>query len=305
MSFVAQVITLASSSLQAMVPLSLTATGETFNEKAGSFNIGLEGTMLLSAFTSVAGAEVSRNWLVGLVVGMLTGMLVSFVFAVIAIYWKGDQMITGVGVNLFALGFVAFGLIAVWRTPGHHGLPGWYPPRIPTPIGALSPLVLFAIAMAIITYLLLNKTVFGLRVKASGENPESVDVAGLKVERIRLVAALFGGALAGIAGAYISIDWLSFITKEISAGRGFISLACVVFSGLNPLLAFGGAFLFGFSEAFAIYLASVPGGLQIAGVPIPYFFIYMIPYIVTLAVVSGVIGRRRFPAAIGTPYRRE
>ncbi len=301
MSFVAQAIALASSSLHAMVPLSLTATGETFNEKAGSFNIGLEGTMLLSAFTAVAGVEATRSYLGGLVVGMLTGVLVSLVFAVVAIYWKGDQMITGIGVNLFALGFVAFAIIAIWRTPGHHGIPrGIERPKIPTPIGPLSPLVFFAVAMAIVTYLLLNRTVFGLRVKASGENPEAVDVAGLKIERIRLISALFGGALAGLAGAYISIDWLSFVTKEISAGRGFISLACVVFSGLNPLLAFAGAFLFGFSEAFAIWLASVPGGP-----PIPYFFVYMIPYIVTLVVVTGVIGRRRFPAALGIPYRRE
>ena len=301
MSFAAQAIALASSSLHAMVPLSLTATGETFNEKAGSFNIGLEGTMLLSAFAAVAGVEATRSYLGGLVAGMLTGMLVSLVFAVIAIYWKGDQMITGIGVNLFALGFVPFAIIAVWKTPGHHGIPpGISRPRIPTPIGPLSPLVFVAVAVAVVTYLILNRTVFGLRVKASGENPEAVDVAGLKVEQIRLLSALFGGALAGLAGAYMSVDWLSFVTKEISAGRGFISLACVVFSGLNPLLAFAGAYLFGFSEAFAIWLANVPGGP-----PIPYFFVYMIPYVLTLVVVTGVIGRRRFPAALGTPYRRE
>jgi simple sugar transport system permease protein len=136
--------------------------------------------------------------------------------------------------------------------------------------------------------------------KAAGEMPEAADVAGININRIRILAAVFGGVLAGLAGAYMSIAWLGLVTKGLSAGRGFIALACVVFSGLNPMLALLAAFIFGFFQALAEWVKTMPSAKGI-----PYEFISMLPYIVTLLVVSGAIGRVRFPKYLGTPYKRE
>ncbi len=296
------VATLLGLGLTAMVPLSLAASGETVNEKAGTFNISLEGIMLLSSFIAVIAAEATGTWLGGMMIGAIIGAAIGLVHGYASNSLKGDQLIIGVGINIFALGFVAFGLIAVYHTPGHHQLLSTIQaPRIPTPFGLLSPLLIVTPILAVVSYVLLNKTVFGLRVKAAGENPEAADVAGIKVDRIRIVASVYGGALAGLAGAFLSLDWLSFATKEISAGRGFIALAVVVFSGLNPLLALGGAFLFGFFDALRTWVVITPGVKEV----VPFQFVNMLPYVVTLAVVAGAIGKRRFPKALGVPYRRE
>ncbi len=285
-------------SLHAMVPLALTAAGEIVGETAGLFNIGLEGILLLSAFGGALAAEIGGPG-VGLLVGMGIGGVVSLVFAVINTYWKGTQMVTGIGINLFAVGFVAFGLIQL-GAPGFHDVPKavelvkWR-----TGMGLMSPMILLAIIVPIVIYWFLKRTRAGLMLKAAGEMPEAADVAGININRIRLVAAVFGGVLAGLGGAYMSVAWLGVVTKDLSAGRGFISLACVVFSGLNPLLALLGAFIFGFFQALAEWVKTLPSK------PIPGEFVSMLPYIITLLVVSGAIGRVRFPKSLGVPYKRE
>jgi len=286
-------------SLHAMVPLVLTAVGEIIGETAGLFNIGLEGILLTSAFTGVLGAKMGGP-IVGLLIGMATGAAISLVFAIITTYWKGTQMIAGIGINLFALGFVAFGLIAL-GSPGFQAVPpGGRLPAILTPAGSLSPIILVALLLPPLAYLFLKRTRAGLMLKAVGENPEAADVAGINVNLVRLLATTFGGLLAGLAGAYISVSWIGSVTKEISAGRGFIALATVVFSGLNPLLALLGGFVFGFFESVATWVQNLPGSKAV-----PWQFVAMIPYVVTLLVVAGVIGRVRFPKALGEPYKRE
>jgi len=284
--------------LHAMVPLALTAVGEIVGETAGLFNIGLEGILLLSAFAGALGAEIGGP-VVGLLVGMGVGATVSLIFAVINTYWKGTQMVTGIGINLFAMGFVAFGLIQL-GAPGFHDVPRavellkWR-----TPVGGISPMIIIALVMPVVIYWFLKRTRAGLMLKAVGETPEAADVAGININRIRVLAAVFGGALAGLGGAYMSVAWLGVVTKDLSAGRGFISLACVVFSGLNPLLALFGAFIFGFFQALAEWVKTLPAK------PIPGEFVSMLPYIITLLVVSGAIGRVRFPKTLGVPYKRE
>lgn len=285
--------------LHAMVPICLTAVGEIIGETAGLFNIGLEGILLTSAFTGVLGAKAGGA-VVGLLVGMGTGAIISLIFSVINTYWKGNQMITGIGINLFALGFVAFGLI-VLGSPGFHPVP----PEgrlvaIRTPWGRLSPIIFVTLIVPFVAHWFLNRTRAGLILKATGESPEAADVAGIRVNLVRLLATTFGGILAGLAGAYISVSWIGSVTKQISAGRGFISLATVVFSGLNPLLALLGAFVFGLFESIATWIRNLPAARMI-----PWQFIAMIPYVVTLLVVSGAIGRVRFPKALGKPYIRE
>lgn len=210
-------------------------------------------------------------------------------------------MIAGVGINLFALGFVAFGL-QVLGSPGFYTVPrAAQLPPIRTPVGAFSPVIVVALILPFVVHWLLNHTRMGLRIKAVGENPEAADVAGIPVELTQVISTAVGAAFAGLAGAYMSVSWLGSVTKEISAGRGFIALATVVFSGLRPLLALGGGLLFGFFESLATWIQSLPGVKE----AVPWQFIAMIPYLATLFVVAGVIGRVRFPKALGVPYRRE
>ena len=288
-------------SLHAMVPITLAAIGETIEESAGLFNIGLEGMMLISALTGALGAEYTGSAVGGLLVGLSTGALLGFVFGVINTYWKGDQLITGVGINLLALGFVAFMLVNL-GAPGFHIVPRDVQIKlIPLGVGAVSPLVLVTVAMAFVVYWLLHRTQLGIRIKAVGENPAAADVAGISVNAVRLGTAIAAGALIGLAGAYLSVDWFGAVTKEITAGRGFIALATVVFSGLNPLLALLGGFIFGFFDGFATWVSTYPKIKEI----IPWQFVAMAPYIVTLLVVAGAIGRVRFPKALGIPYLRE
>ncbi len=292
--------------LRGMVPIALTAIGEAFSERAGVVNIGLEGIILLSAFGAVVGGEFFMHmgagawtpWL-GMLSGVVFGAFIGLIHGFIGIYMRGDQIISGVGINLFALGLVGFGLDALWNVKGSYQydlalrLPG-----IPTPFGNFSFLIVATFAFAVFTYWMLNKTAFGLRVKAVGENPEAADIAGISVERTRMIAVVYGAALGGLAGAFLSLDINNGITENISAGRGFIALATVVFSKLNPLLALVGGLIFGLAQVLSTWIKSFVG-------PDYFYFVQMIPYVVTLLVVAGAIGRARFPAAISQPYRRE
>ncbi|MBW2434471.1 MAG: ABC transporter permease [Deltaproteobacteria bacterium] len=287
-------------SLHAMVPITLTASGEVVGESAGLFNIGLEGIILISAMTGALGAEAGGP-MAGLLVGLGTGFVIGLIFAAVCTYFKGVQLIAGVGINLFAAGLVAFWLIHL-GVPGHHALAAEHQlANIATPFGDLSPMIFVAIALPVLIYLLLFRTKLGLKIRAVGENPQAADVAGIRIHLLRLLATAAGASLAGLAGAYLSIDWLGSVTKEISAGRGFIALATVVFSGLNPLLVLLGGFIFGFFDNLAVWVATMPAVQKI----IPWQFIAMAPYAVTLLVVAGVIGRAKFPAAMGIPYQRE
>ena len=290
---------LLSYSLHAMVPLTLTAVGEIVTETSGLFNIGLEGILLISAFAGALGAEASGNAIVGLLTGMAVGAAFGLLFAVINTYWKGTQMVTGIGINLFAVGFVAFGLILL-GSPGFHDVPTSAElTSIRSGMGGISPMIFVALVIPFLIHWFLRRTRVGLILKATGEMPEAADVSGINVNTVRILAAIFGASLAGLGGAYMSVAWLGSVTKDLSAGRGFIALACVVFSGLNPLLALLGGFIFAFFQGLAETLKTMPNKI------IPWQFVSMLPYIVTLLVVSGAIGRVRFPKELGVPYKRE
>lgn len=285
--------------LHAMVPITLTAVGEIVGETAGLFNIGLEGILLLSAFTGVLGAGYAGP-VVGLLVGMGTGLAIGLVFSVIAAYWKGNQMIIGIGINLFAAGAVAYTMVVLGQ-PGYRLLgQDRMLPMLRTPAGGLSPVVFVALVAPFLIYWFLRRTRAGLILKAAGEAPEAADVAGINVNRVRLLATTFGGMLAGLAGSYMSVAWIGSATKELSAGRGFIALAVVVFSGLNPMLALAGGIIYGVFQSLAIWIKNTPGITFL-----PWQIFDMLPYIVTLLVVAGAIGRVRFPRALGAPYKRE
>ena len=285
--------------LRAMVPITLAALGEVFGEWAGVVNIGLEGIMTVSAFTAALASWATRNPWVGVLAGLLTGALVGLLHGFIAVRLRGNQIISGVGINLLGMGAVGFGTWALWGAKSPMLERHLWIPEVPG-LG-LSPFVLLTPALALLTWWLLFRTALGLRVRAVGENPMAADVVGVPVEKLRLLAVVYGGGLGGLAGAFLSLDWLHTVSATLPAGRGFIALANVVFSKLNPFLALLGGFLFGYFDALGIQLASVAG---LSG-GVPYQFIRMIPYAATLLVVTLAIGRARFPKALGQPYRRE
>ncbi len=299
-------LTLIETGLLAMTPLALAAVGECVNEKAGLFNVGLEGIFLITAIAGVYWAEIFGNGVIGLLMGAVTGAFIGLAFAVISVYGRADQVVAGFGLNLFAIGMAPYLLQAIWAFPGIHVFPNSlviHPIDISSPVGRIdvNPITLFAIIIAISLQILLYKTLFGLRIRGSGERPEAVDVAGVRVDYIRLFGSTLGGALAGLGGAFLPLGFFGGLVKEISAGRGFIALAAVVFAGLDPLLALAAAFIFGFSEALAFTVSVTPGVKEV----VPFQFLQMIPYLITLAILAGVVGKRRFPGSLGKPYVRE
>ncbi len=292
------VITILITSFMAMVPIVLTSVGAAWSERAGVVSIGYEGVLLMSAFFGAIFAELAGSAVVGLVGGIIVGVLLGMLHGALTVYLKGDHVIPGIGINLLAMGVVPFGILAYWGTAGQHQLPHdaqmWH---LKTPYGELSPMVVVTIIIAVVTWWVLFKTPLGLRVRSVGENPEAADALGINVEKYRFWSAVYGHALAGLGGAYMSVDWLGLVHKTMSGGRGFIALANMVFSGWNPLVSLIGGWLFGFFEALASWLA--PKHI------IPGQFILMLPYIMTLIIVAGIIGKARPPKWSGKPYKRE
>jgi len=292
-------------SLNFMVPIALTAVGEIFAEKAGVVNIGLEGIMLTGAWSGILFAWATDSPYVGLLGGVVVGLGLGALHATLSVWLKGDQIISGVGLNLFALGWVPFVSFALWGVSP-------FPPvsfsfgrlvEIPTPWAPLSYFVPVSVLVAVFFWYILKKTRWGYQVRATGENPEAADAVGIDVEKTRILAVLIGSALAGLAGAYLSVDVVGQVTKDISAGRGFIALATVVFAGWNPLLGLLGALVFGYSQGAATWFAGVPDVRN--AIPHADYLLSAIPYIATLVVVAVAIGRRRPPKMVGVPYKRE
>ena len=292
--------------LLAMTPLALAAVGECLNEQAGTVNVGMEGIFLITAVLGVYWAEVFESGLYGLLLGSATGALIGLVFGLACVYGKANQVIAGMGLNIFALGFGPYLLMSIWAFPGIHVfrhelmfLPQQF--NIEGASFSISAVTIAAIIIAVLAYLLLHRTLFGIRIRAAGENPIAVDVAGVSVGRIRLLMCVVGGALTGLGGAFMPLGWFGAVVKEMSAGRGFIALAAVVFAGLDPLLALVAAFIFGFSEGLAFTVVVTPGVKEI----VPFYFVQMAPYAVTLLILVAAIGGKKFPRALGKPYVRE
>ena len=291
--------------LLAMTPLALAAVGECLNEQAGTTNVGMEGIFLITAVIGVYWAEVFNSGLSGLLLGSATGALIGLVFGLVCVYGKANQVIAGMGLNIMALGLGPYLLMAIWAFPGIHVFRQelmFQPIRLAVGEGqfSINSITIAAIVIAILAYLLLHRTLLGIRIRAAGENPIAVDVAGVSVGRIRLLMCIVGGALAGLGGAFMPLAWFGGLVKEISAGRGFIALAAVVFAGLDPLLALVAAFIFGFSEGLAYTVVVAPGVKEV----VPFYFVEMIPYAVTVLVLVAV-GGKKFPRALGKPYVRE
>ena len=284
------------STIRLSTPLILAALGGLFSERSGVINIALEGMMLAGAFTAAAVTYAVGNPYIGLLAGLMAGVLIAAIHAVACIRYKADQVVTGTAINILMIGLPAFLSGAFFLSSGST-------PQLPKE--QLIPWIpiLIAFALVPISWYVLYKTPFGLRLRSVGENPEAADAAGVKVARMRYAGVLLSGALAGIGGAYLSIGQSSLFTRNMTSGRGFIALAALIFGKWRPVQTLLACLLFGFTEAISIQMQGVvklPSGDDI-----PVQFIQMVPYVLTIIVLAGFIGSSRPPRALGSPYEKE
>jgi simple sugar transport system permease protein len=281
---------LLASMLRLATPLILAALGGLYSERAGIINIALEGLMLAGAFTAATVTYYSRNPWVGLLAAMAAGVVVASIHAVACIRYKADQVVTGTAINILFLGVPALLSGALFDSTGAT-------PQIPKEdLLQYAPMII-AFLLVPLTWYVLNRTPFGLRLRAVGENPEAADTAGISVARIRYTAVLLSGALAALGGAYLSIGQSSLFTRNMTAGRGFIALAALIFGKWRPVQTLLACLFFGLAEAVAIQMQGVGN--------IPVQFIQIIPYVLTVIVLAGFIGLSRAPRSLGIPYQKE
>jgi len=282
------------SSIRLTTPLLLAALGGLYSERAGVINIALEGLMLAGAFTAAAITYYAGSPWVGLLAGVGAGVAVAAVYAVVCIRFKADQVVSGTAINILMVGVPAMMSGAFFLSSGST-------PQIPKENLIPNTPIFIAFLLVPVTWYVLYRTPFGLRLRAVGENPGAADAAGVSVTRLRYSAVLLSGALAGVAGAYLSIGQSSLFTRNMTSGRGFIALAALIFGKWRPVQTMLACLLFGFTEAVAIQLQGVP----IGGEEIPNQFIQIIPYVLTIVVLAGFIGQSRAPRAHGQPYQKE
>ena len=261
-------------------PLALAALGGVVSERAGVVNIGLEGMMLGGAFASVAAAQATGNVVWGLLAGMAGGAIVGFLHAVFVLGLRVPPILSGVGLNLGMLGLTTFLL----RTYGESGL------SAPRQITGES-MVGVALVLTLIIWVVLYRTPIGLRLRACGESTNAAQAAGLSVARIRYAAVTVSGALAGLGGVALVLTGLGTFTENVTAGRGYIALAAVIFGRWNPLWVVLAALVFGFGDALQLFL-------QTAGVKIPPDFLTLLPYVVTLLALGFTSSRSATPKAL-------
>jgi ABC-type uncharacterized transport system permease subunit len=265
------------SSLVRATPIGLAALSGIYSERSGVVNIGIEGMMLAGSFTSVIFASLTDNMLVGVLAGILAGVLLGALHAVLSIRYKVNQIISGTGIIIPGL---------------------WQIPVLGPILFNQSPLIYAMFILLAGTHILLYYTRWGLRVRAVGEHPRAADTLGINVFRVRYISVLLSGAVAGLAGAYMCIGAAGRFNEGMSAGKGFLGLAAMIFGNWNPAGAFLGSLIFGFFDSWQ-------EKLSILQVGVPVDLLGMAPYIATMVVLAGIVGRARMPAADGTPYEKQ
>jgi ABC-type uncharacterized transport system permease subunit len=289
------------STIRLATPLVWAAIGGLYSERSGVINIALEGLMLAGAFTAAAMTYYTHSPWVGLGSAVVAAAFFAFILAVVCIRFKANEVVAGTGINILFLGLPAVLSGALFLSSGST-------PQIPKEellpeVARLSVLSLLALLLVFATQYVLYRTPFGLRLRSVGENPEAADAAGIRVIRLRYTGVILSGMLAGIGGAYLSIGQSSLFTRNMTAGRGFIALAALIFGKWRPVQTMLACLLFGFADALTIQMqgvAKLPSGEDV-----PVQFIQMIPYVVTIVVLAGFIGHSRAPGALGVPYDKE
>jgi simple sugar transport system permease protein len=295
------------SMLRYATPLIFGALGGMFSERSGVVNIGLEGMMLMGAFFGIMAADKLDSWFLGLVVGILSGGAMGLLHAIWSVHLRADQIISGFAINFLALGLTGYLFIDIY---GQEGTPTDIPsipnvrlafldgvPFIGDIFGNLNLMIWIALILIPLSWLVLFKTPLGLRIRAVGEHPRAADTVGIDVYRIRYGAVIASGMLAAAGGAFLSIGFVNSFNENMTAGRGFIALAAVIFGNWKPFGAAAACLLFGFSSALAQRLPEYSDSAAV--------LFQALPYVLTLIAVAGVIGRSIPPAADGRPYQKQ
>lgn len=304
----ASMVGLLRGTISASTPIAFGALCGVLCERAGVINIAIEGQFLAAAFTGAVVGSVSGSPWIGLIGGVLAGVLIAAMLAGLSIRYKADQIVAGVVLIVFATGFTSF--LTTQVLSGNRDLnsptrfssiaiPGLSElPFVGPLLFNLTPLTYGMIVLVIVLQFALFRTRWGLRLRSVGEKPRAADTVGIKVNRTRWNAVLLGGAVAGLGGSWFTLDSVGAFSREMSGGRGFIALAAMLVGRYSPAGAFGAALLFGFATAFA-------DALQILATGVPGSLLRTAPYVVTIFVVAGLVGRLRPPAADGQPYETE
>jgi general nucleoside transport system permease protein len=288
-------------------PLTYGALGGMFSERSGVVNIGLEGMMLMGAFWGIWGADKTGSWVWGVGIAMISGGLLALVHAFFAIHLRADQIVGGVAVNFLALGITGYFFVQLYHgnniptgvsqvpdinlaKESNHGF-------FAESFGHLNLLIWVAILFVPLSYIVLFKTPIGLRIRACGEHPRAADTVGINVYLVRYGCVVLSGVLAAMGGAYLTVGYLNTFNENVTAGRGFIALAAMIFGNWKPYGAFGATLLFGFSTALAFRLPVYSSNAAT--------LFQALPYVLTLIAVAGVIGRTVPPAADGRPYKKQ
>ena len=286
---------LTASALRLGIPVAICALGALWSERSGVINIGMEGMMLTGAFWGAVGAF----WYgptVGILLAVAAGLVMALLHAAVTVSGRVDQIVSGVAINILAYGLNRFFGYRIFNmaasSPDVPGLP-----EISAGGATLSWIVPFAFGLAGLSWLVLTRTGLGLRLQAVGENPAAADAAGISVPALRYAGVLLGGAFAGLAGAYLSIEHTGMYVEGMTQGKGFIALAALIVGNWNPFGLFGASLLFGLFEAMSFRL--------VQSQTLPYQFVQMAPYLLTLAVLAGLRGKTRAPAAVGQNWSRD
>lgn len=290
------------SAIRLATPLIFAALGGLFSERSGVINIALEGLMLAGAFTAAVATYELHNPYLGLLIGAVAGGVLALIYAIACIKFEADQVVAGMAINFLMFGLPALISGAIYDSTGSTPqidkaflLPNYY--------NDISFASILAFLLVPVTWYVLYKTPFGLRLRATGENPAAADAAGVNIIRLRYTAVIISGVLAAAGGAYLSIGQSSLFTRNMTAGRGFIALAALILAKWKPIPVLAACLFFGFMEALTF---QIQGVVKLpSGEDIPVQFIQMIPYVLTIIVLAGFIGLSRAPKALGVPYSKE
>lgn len=290
-------------SLRQSTPITLGALGGIFCEKAGVVNIAIEGMMLSAAYAGFMTNVFTGNLFLSVVVAMLVGGMMGLLHAMLSVTFMVDQIISGTVINILAIGLTGYLYQAGATTEGKL-VPIEIPfladiPIIGEVLFTNGPITYAGIVMVFVTAFIFFRTTWGLRTRAVGEHPSAADTVGINVHRMRYANVIIGGMIAGLAGAFLTLEAVGSFERLITNGRGFIALAAMIFGKWNPYGAFAAALLFGLTNALQTQL-------QFSGtLNIPHEFIGMLPYLLTVLVLAGFVGRAKPPAAVGQPYKTE
>lgn len=305
------------SAVRLATPIAITAAGAAICERSGVVNIALEGLMLISAFAGIVTALLTGSVWLGVPAAVLAALILASLHAWASISLRADQVVSGTAINILALGVTGFLMETIFGHPGTTNSVATIPPVFDFPAGgsgvlgtiwrwidvvflSYTPLVYVGMFAAVFLTWALYRTRWGLRVRALGEHPRAADTVGVSVMRGRWFAVLLSGAMAGLAGANLTLEQVGTFTEGMTNGRGFIALAANIFGRWVPGGAYLASLLFGFADALQLKLQLFSDVIKIP----PQFFL-MLPYLLTVIVLAGVMGRAHAPASVGKPYKEK